>query len=98
MSRISRDLYSVVNDIIGEPVIIDIRRTTTNLRDYISRREGELGNEPYVPVYSGSRTEGLRFKSSDEDWMFIYKDIKVIPSDSYMTIYDNNTTLLLNGE
>ena len=95
MSRISHHLHAVVNDIIGHPVIINVRRTTTNLRDYIHRKECELGNRPYIPVYSGSKAEGLRFKSSDEDWMFIYRDIKVIPSDSYMAIYDSNTTLLL---
>ena len=95
VSRISRGLYNVVNMIIGDPVIINIRRTTTNLRDFIFRRERELGDGPNIPVYSGSRAEGLRFKSSDEDWMLIYTDIKVIPSDSYMSIYDSNTTLLL---
>ena len=95
LGRISRGLHAVVNKIIGDPVIINIRRTTTNLRDYIYRRESELKNDPFVPVYSGSKAEGLRFKSSDEDWMLVYRDIKVIPSDSYMAIYDSNTTLLL---
>ena len=93
--RISHDLHAVVNRIIGNPVIINIRRTTTNLRDYVSRKEFELGNEEFVSVYSGSKAEGLSFKSSDDDWMFIYRDIKVIPSDSYMAIYDSNITVLL---
>ena len=57
--------------------------------------EGELGNSSEKPVFSGSKAEGLRFKSSDDDWMFIDKDVKVIPSDSYKTIYDSNITLLL---
>ena len=95
MSRKSRDLYRVVNDIIGEPVIINIRRTTTNILDYILQGEGELMKSPVFQVYSGSRAEGMRFKSSDHDWMFIYKDIKVFPSDSYMPVYNSNTTLLL---
>ena len=95
VSRTSRGLHAVVNDIIGDPVVIDIRRTTTNLRDHILRRECELGNTQCVVVYSGSRAEGLRFRSSDDDWMCLYRGIKVIPSDSYMTIYDSNTTLLL---
>ena len=95
LGHISRGLHAVVNKIIGYPVIINVRRSTTNLRDYIYRRERELGNEPFVPVYSGSKAEGLRFKSSDEDWMLVYRDIKVIPSYSYMPIYDRNTTLFL---
>ena len=41
------------------------------------------------------KAEGLRLKSSDDDWMCIHRYIKVIPSDSYMAIYDRNTTLLL---
>ena len=48
-----------------------------------------------MAVYSGSRAEGLRFESSDDDWMFIYRIIKVIQSDSYTAIYDSNMTLLL---
>ena len=95
VSRISSDLYTILDNIIGDPVEIEIRRTSTNLRDILLRKEHELGNTEFIPCYSGSKAEGLRFKSSDEDWMFIYRDFKVIPSDSYMTIYDSNTTLLL---
>ena len=95
VSRTSQGLYYVVNRIIGDPDIINVRRSTTNLRDHILRMERKLGNVECVPVYSGSKAEGLRFKSSDDDWMYIYRDIKVIPSDSYMAIYDSNTTLLL---
>ena len=36
-----------------------------------------------------------RFNSSDDDWMLIYRDIKVIPPDFNVTIFDSNTTLLL---
>ena len=94
-SRVSRSLYTTVNDIIHTRVIIDIRRTTTNLRDDILNIENELIKGNYVHCYSGSKAEGLRFNSSDDDWMFIYKNIKVIPADSYMAIYDSNTTLLM---
>ena len=95
LSRVSCSLYSAMNIIIGPEVIIEIRRTTTNLRDNIFRLKCELQGAEYEPCYSGSRAEGLRFESSDEDWMYIYRDIKVIPSDSYMKIYDSNSTLLL---
>ena len=93
--RISRSLDAMLNSIIGPEVIINIRRTTTNLRDDISKKEGDLLNSMYVPCYSGSKAEGLRFTSSDDDWMFILRKIKVIPSDSYTTVYDRNTILLL---
>ena len=95
VSRISRDLHGVVNMIIGHPEVIKVRRTTTDLRDYIFKRECELGNDVAMPVFSGSKAEGLRFESSDDDWMFIYRNIKVKLSDSYTALYDNNTTLLI---
>ena len=95
LGRISCSLDAILNTIIGREVLINVRRTTTNLRDDLFRREHELLNSKYLPVYSGSKAEGLRFKSSDEDWMLIYRNIKVIPSESFMAIYDSNTTLLL---
>ena len=95
VGRISRSLYIMLNDIIGRPVTVHIRRTTTELRDYIDRIFGELVDDLHVHCFSGSKAEGLRFKSSDDDWMYIFKDIKVIPSDSYTDKYDSNTTLLL---
>ena len=95
LGRISCSLDAILNTIIGREVLINVRRTTTNLRDDLFRREHELLNSKYLPVYSGSKAEGLRFKSSDEDWMLIYRDVKVIPSESYMAIYDSSTTLLL---
>ena len=95
LGRISQGLDAMLNAIIGPEVIINIRRTTTNLRDDVFMVESELLNSKYLTVYSGSKAEGLRFKSSDEDWMFIYRYIKVIPSDSYTALYDTNTTLLL---
>ena len=95
VSRISRSLCVLMNYVIGTEVIIKVRRTTTNLRDDISRMYCKLDDTQYVPCYSGSKAEGLRFLSSDEDWMYINKEIKVIPSESYAAIYDRNTTLLL---
>ena len=76
-------------------MIINIRRTTTNLRDDIARKWGDIGDEEFEWCYSGSKGEGLRFESSDDDWMLINRDIKVISSEFYIPIYENNTTLLL---
>ena len=95
LSCTSRNLYKVVNNAIGHEVIINIRRTTSNLRDDIHRKASEIDNGDYEWCYSGSKAEGLRFKSSDDDWMAIMRKIKVIPSYSYTAIYDSNTTLLL---
>ena len=100
LSRVSRSMYSLLDMIIGSEEVIDVRRTATNLRDELERiciestwLDDHDGKS--LPCFSGSKAEGLRFRSSDDDWMFIYQNIKVIPSDSFMTIYDNNTTLLL---
>ena len=88
-------LYALVNSIIGPEVLTEVRQTTTNLRYDINWIYSKLDNVDYVMCYSGSKAEGFRFKSSDEDWMNIYKDIKVIPCNSYMALYDSKTTLLL---
>ena len=91
----SRSLHVVMNRIIGPEIIVNIRRTTTNLWDDIKRMESELGDEEYIVSYSGSKGEGLRFVSSDDDWMLIFRKIIVLPSDSCIPIYDRNRTLFL---
>ena len=95
LSRISSSLYSVVDLKIGPEIIIDVRRTTTNLLDEVLNIEFEVGNMEKYPIFSGSKAEGFRFKTSDNDWMFLYRDIVVIPSELYVKIYHTNTTLLL---
>ena len=95
VNRVIRGLHAVVNRIIGDTVIIHIRRTATNRGDHLMKRECELRNTGSEPKFSGSKAEGLRFNSSDEDWMCVYRNIQVIPSYHFMTIYDSNTTLLL---
>ena len=91
--RISRSLYAVLSKIIGSDEEVYIRRTATNLRDDIIRMEKEWTNAELIPCYSGSKAEGLRFKSSDEDWMYIYRHIKVVPPDSFISLYDVNISL-----
>ena len=95
LRRISCGLNAMLSANIGPEVFITIRRTTTNLLEDIFIIDSELLNSKHLIVYSGSKAEGLRFKSSDEDWMCIYRDIRVIPSDSYTALYESNTTLLL---
>ena len=95
LGQISRSLNVILDEIIGPEVIINIRRTTTNLRDDLCRIDSVFAKREKGIVYSGSKAEGLRFKSSDDDWMWIYRHTKVVPSDSFVPIYDSNTTLLL---
>ena len=95
LSRISSDIYKQVNAIIGDEAIVNIRRTTTNLRDNVYKRMCEVHDIRLQACYSGSKAEGFRFKSSDEDWMLLCRHIKVIPSSSCALLYDSNTTLLL---
>ena len=95
LQRISSSLYALLSSSVGSEEIIGIRRTTTYLQDYLHKIDSDLNNKETVSYYSGSKGEGLRFKSSDDDWMRVYKTIKVIPSFSNMTIHNNSATLLL---
>ena len=97
LSQISCNLYNLVERVIGSEVIIEVRRTTTNLRDEVLKTLSEAykSNNDKYPCYSGSKGEGLRFDTSDDDWVFVYKDIRVIPSALYTAIYESNTTLLM---
>ena len=52
-------------------------------------------NVPFYMYLSGSKGEGFRFFSSDEDIMFIYNNVRVIQSMSQCRLYDVNTTLLM---
>ena len=92
---ISLSLHAAMNNFIGRDELVLIRRTATNLRDEINRMVNESTNAETIPIFSGSKAEGLRFKSSDEDWMFEYRSLKVIPSDSYTALYNNNPDTLM---
>ena len=85
LEHISHTLHAAMNDIIGSDQLVHIRRTTTNICDDVLKMDYELNDSKNIPLYSGSKAEGLRFKSSDDDWMFICKTTitSVIPSDSY---------------
>ena len=84
LSRISSSLHVVLNEIVGSEEEVLIRRVTTNLHDDIVRMELKSSRSfKTIPYYSGSKAEGLRFKSSDEDWMLVNASIKVIQSGSF---------------
>ena len=95
LSLISVGLYRLVSEIVGPEKMIDIRRTVTNLRnDFFKLRDKGL-NAPWYGYLSGSKGEGFRFSSSDDDYMFIYNNVRVIQSMSQCRLYDANTTLLM---
>ena len=57
-----------------------------------------LTNSGNIPYFSGSKAEGLRFKSSDDDWMFVPRSYRVITSYSFTYLYDINSIVLLKME
>ena len=59
------------------------------------KTEAEIDNRQDIFCLSGSKAEGLRFKSSDEDWMFVSRFVKVLPSNAFSILYDRNTSRLL---
>ena len=95
LSLISVGIHRVVSDIVGPEKIIDIRRTVTNSTDeFFKLRDAGL-NRSIHGYLSGSKGEGFRFSSSDDDIMFIYRDVRVIQSMSQCRLCDVNTTLLM---
>ena len=98
LNLFSGNLHTILDKVIGSERTININRTATNLGDDVLRKKCEVAEYSWVPRFSGSKGEGFRFKSSDNDWLFIFRDIKVVPSDSYAAIYDQITTPFNNGE
>ena len=93
-SRISGSLYTATNDIIGTKEQVNIRRTVTNLRDDVLKRERTLTNSGNIPYSSGSKAEGLRLKSPDDGWMYVPRSFRVIPSYLFTSWYDHSIVLL----
>ena len=100
LNLVSGNLHAILDKVIGSERVISINRTATNLGDDVLKKKCEVAEYSWMPRFSGSKGEGFRFKSSDDNWLLISRDIKVIPSDSYAAIYDHNTILLLmeNGD
>ena len=92
---VSVGLHKLVSEIVGSETIIGMRRTITNVRNeffMFLETEKEISFNEFL---SGSKGEGFRFASSDDDYMFIFNDIRVIQSMSECRLYDVNTTLLM---
>ena len=90
-SHISRSLYGIMTQLFGNKKEIYIRRTATNLRDKVLGLQDSL----YTASYSGSEADGFRCQPSSNDWIFVPTNYRVIPSDSYLALYESNTPVLL---
>ena len=95
LQRISQSLFALLCGVIGSDVIVHVRRTATNLQDNVTRMVEEAHNIPRIRYFSGSKAEGFRFRTSDDDWMYVYRHIRVIPTGSYASLYENRTSLLM---
>ena len=94
LKRISCDLYKTVKHKLGLEVCTYIWRTTVNLLDEVNRIQSELDNTWRV-YFSGSKGEGFRFTSSDNDLMLVYETIKVIPPNASITLNDSRVPHLM---
>ncbi|KAK3098100.1 hypothetical protein FSP39_016103 [Pinctada imbricata] len=92
IASISYKLYKIVNREIGSKEIIKIRRTVNKVSDKLEQEENRgLCNHDHLS--SGSRAEGFRFPTSDDDQMIVYNTIKVIMDDSTIQPIANITLL-----
>ena len=93
---ISVGLHRLLSDLVGSEKIIATRRVITDLgndlEEFITGADDNLSCYLFL---SGSKAEGFRFKSSDDDYMVTDNDIRVIQSMSQCRLYDVNTTLLM---
>ena len=95
LELISNGVYRMVDEIIGHETVIKVRRTIGDLRDRFEFVMSYLGNLPIININSGSKAEGFRFSSSDDDWLVLYRNIRVIPDMTYANMYGHGTTILL---
>ena len=88
LALISRGLYRVVGEKLGTEKVVDMRRRVMALRQSLDT--ADMSNSPAHEdlLLSGSTSEGFRFASSDWDWMWICRDIRVM--FSMPTEHQNN--------
>ena len=95
LGLISRGLYGEVGENLGTEKVVDIRRRVTALQQSLITASFRHNNLYEDRLLSGSRCEGFRFASSDLDWMFICRDIRVIFSSPTDEQYEGESTILL---
>ena len=92
---LSTGLHTLASAIIGPEKVVGIRRTVSDLANDFDMYQLTGPGSSFYMHSSGSKGEGFRFSSSDEDIMLIYNDVRVIKSVSQCRLYDANTTLLV---
>ena len=77
LKLISHGLHGILSEKIGTAGVVDMRRRINALRQTLDTAGSD--NNVYEDVLlSGSRSEGFRFASSDYDWMYICRNIRVV--------------------
>ena len=94
LAQISRGLYRLVGKKLGTEKVVDMRRRVMALKQ--SLRTAEMSNNKAFEdvLLSGSTCEGFRFASSDEDLIWICRDIRVIFSFSTEHQTNNEQTIV----
>ena len=94
LALISRGLYRVMGEKLGTETIVDMRRRVMALEQ--SLKTAWMSNDQDFEdiLLSGSMCEGFRFASSDRDWMWICRNIRVVFSLPTEHQPNNEQTLL----
>ena len=95
LALISRGLYRVVGEKLGTEKVVDMGRRVMALEQSLNTADLSNSQVHEDVLLSGSTCEGFQFASSDKDWMWIYKDIRVLFSLSTEHQYNAGQTLLL---
>ena len=95
LQLISHSLYRVVGEELGTEKAVDMRRRVMALEQSLETASYTDNKAHEDQILCGSRSEGLRFASSDWDFMLIYRDIRVIFSSSTEGQFDYGQTLLM---
>ena len=92
---ISRSLYRAVGEELGTEKIVDMRRRVMALQQSFDTTWMRFDNAYEDKLLSGSLCEGFRFASSDEDWMFVCRNIRVVFSSATEYQCSSEKTILL---
>ena len=93
---ISRGVYGVVSRKLGTESIVNMRRKVMGLQQRLNTARMRYDEEYEDKILSGSECEGFRFASSDRDWMYICRNVRVIYSPLQNERYCNGHTLVLS--
>ena len=95
LGLVSRGLYRVVGEKLGTEKMVDMRRRVMALGQRMQTARYRDDDDYEDRLLSGSTCEGFRFASSDYDFMYICRDIRVIFSLPTEDQYHDGQTLLM---